>query len=183
MIDGIVDELMACDPLNQSDIDWLMSRGVPILRLARNADGAHSPIRAAEIVELPSGEFEFARDTTDEPSARALVIPAHDRCGDMVDLVAWNRKFLGSWLGRCAVLGEEQLVGFRMHDAVEVYRSPLDWLAAGRVGTVVVDWNRAGPILRDHPLRAVDLDHGRHLAKACAVPPPRISVPLARRAA
>jgi len=181
---GFRDASALCRPLAQSDIDYLISKGVPPLALACTWDGTSSPIVRAHVVETAPHRFEFAEWMRGEAGQSALIIEALDAFGEVSDLIAWNRYMLASWLGRSPILGEEQLAGFRMVDHVKVHETVLAWLAEGRDGVVVIDEGRAGELLRPVPMVAASVQHGRRLRRICTPPAPRILVPtIGQRAA
>ena len=76
----------------------------------------------------------------------------------------WRQGFVGSWLGRVGLLGEEQLDGPRLGAPLQVHPDPLAWLRAGRDGVVIVDPVRAAPMLRDAgPLEVASFGERRSL--------------------
>lgn len=93
-----------------------------------------------------------------------------------LDLLAWplvGRPAPALWLGRADILGGEALRG---DGSVRAYRTPLDWLRAGRDGIVVLNperprWGLAGPAVA-----AQDVGHGLWLRSALALPQPTILV-------
>lgn len=165
-----------CRPLSQQQIDWFLSRGVPVMALARSWDGAFSAVRAADVVRLDGGRFEFAAMMAGRASDPAIVFDALDRFGEPADVIAWRGDWLASWLGRVAMLGEEQLGTFRIAAALDVLPDALAWLQGGRRGVVIVDEAKAAGALRPVHMVAASLEQGRRLRRLCEAPPLRISI-------
>jgi len=174
----ILDALAACDPPNARDISWLLGNGVPPLALARTWCGMPSAIRRGRVVVAAERRFEFAELIRGERSQGALIFLAHDRLGYAADLIAWNRHFLGSLLGRATLLGAEHWSAFRGAEAIPVYSDPLRWLQAERRGVAIVDEGAAAEALDGCQLIAEDIRHGQRLRRLLTRPAPRISVPL-----
>ena len=148
----LVAEWKACGVLRQSDLDGLTAAGVPILALAGDAYGGGFCVMRDRIVpHHRARRFEFHRhDETAGEGVSALIVLALDVYGDPMDLVAFRNgpaPFIGSWLGRIGLLGEDSL--WRTRDLLEVHATPLDWLRAERRGVCVVDPVWASSTLRD----------------------------------
>jgi hypothetical protein len=107
-------------------------------------------LRQARVVFLDGGGFEFAAYMPGVPDDGALTFIVRDHIGDVIDLAAWNRKSgkLATWCSRGALLGGEQLFGFRMQERLVVHRTVGDWLKAGCFGVVILDEKKARGILR-----------------------------------
>jgi hypothetical protein len=164
----------------QATIDWFLSRDVPILALARSFDDGFDTLLIADVVFLDVSRFEFARYGSKAADVRpACTFVARDAAGDVVDLVAWCRTGgPASWLGRAALLGEEQLWWPRLGEPLVVHPDPLSWLQASRRGVVIVDERQAAPLLRDAGvLGAASVKHGHQLAALTRPPRARILVP------
>ena len=181
-------EWRACAHLRQSNIDRLLASGVPPLALAQGPCGVGFALARDRIVPHRAGRrFEFTRhDETAGEQVCALVVLALDVWGVPVDLVVFHAgvtPFVGSWLGRAGLLGEEQIRHAR--DILQVHATPLDWLRAGREGVCVVDPLRAAPMLRDAGTMAVATPHERRrLVETISVRlPPIIVRPTLGRAA
>lgn len=110
---------------------------------------------------------------------------ALDGGGFLADLVAWQPRtgVLASWLGRVALLGEEQVCGPRWGDEpLILHANPLAWLRASREGAVVLNPSQAAPLLRDvGPLEVATVEEGLRLRAMLSVKPPRIVVAVAGR--
>lgn len=190
-----------CARLRQVELDWFRSHGVSGFALAgyRVDPAALGPaqfrlvyrrpheepvdwyfeVRRARVQFLPRGRFVFGWESRCElaESVPALIIPALDGL-DIVDLVAWHPK-----TGRLASL--ERRAGWlagpepQPDEPLVVFADPLGWLAAWRVGVVVVHEAMAVPFLREQPLlQAGDVSHGEALqAMLTKVRVPRIVVP------
>ena len=157
-------EWRACAHLRQSDIDKLLASGIPPLALAEGPRGVGFALARDRIVpHRGARRFEFTHyDETAGEEVCALVVLALDAWDNPVDLIAFHAgptPFIGSWLGRVGLLGEEQIR--RTRDVLQVHASPLDWLRAGREGVCVVDPVRAAPMLRDAGTMAVATSHER----------------------
>jgi hypothetical protein len=178
----------ACAHLRQSDIDKLLASGVPPLALAQGSRGIGFALARDRIVpHREARRFEFTRhDETAGEEVCSLIVLALDARGVPVDLVAFHAgatPFIGSWLGRVGLLGEEQIR--RARDVLQVHATPLSWLRAGRDGVCVVDPVRAAPMLRDAGTMVVATPHERRrLVETISVRlPPIIVRPTLGRAA
>ena len=181
-------EWRACGHLRQADIDRLRALGVLPLALAEGPRGIGFALARDRIVpHRGAGRFEFARhDASAGEEVCAFIVLALDDRAVPVDLVAFHAggmPFVGSWLGRVGLLGEEQL--HRARDVLQVHATPLDWLRGGREGVVVVDPVRAAPMLRDAGALEVESQaERRRLADMLTVRLPDIRVrPTIRSAA
>ncbi|MEJ1932450.1 hypothetical protein WDZ92_19610 [Nostoc sp. NIES-2111] len=164
--------------LDDRSINWLRENGVPTGAWISDADGAWNEIRLDRVVRLDSRTFEFSRYARDPSDGfTAFTVVARNRAGDPVDVVAWapRRGALLSWLGALPVLGAETLGRLRLDDDNLnnlIVDDPLDWLRLGRTGALVLDWQAAGPMLRDEGrLEVLKLDTGRRLLEAVMVTP------------
>lgn len=169
-------------PPAPEDLLWLKTR-VSVRAIALAWNGTISLIRAAEIVELDRGKFEFGRYLPGRPSRRAFLLDATDEFGEVVDIVAFGRGFVASWLGKSAVLGADFILAPRLYPAIPVLSTPLRWLAADRYGVVIVDPERAADTLRGYTLIAEDLAHARSLKRMLTPPAPKVLLPAEARAA
>jgi hypothetical protein len=129
---------------------------------------------------LGNDRFEFAREMS-EPceSTLAVIIPCRNEFGRTVDLVAWeiDTSKLAAWRGEAAMLGEDQIDAPRIeYDGLRIYPGPLDWLHAGRRGTVILDALRARWRLAEDRLIVNDVDFGRRLRGMLRLPEPRVFV-------
>ena len=173
-------EWKRCDRLRQSDLDRLIASGIPLMALAGNVDGSGFCIARDKIVPDHAGSrFEFARyDETAGEGVSALIVLALGRDGSPLDVVAFHggpAPFVGSWLGRAGLLGEENLD--RARDALTVHADPMAWLRAEREGVCIVDPVQAAAVLRD----AGEIEVGSHserrrLIDMMAVRLPRVLV-------
>jgi hypothetical protein len=103
------------------------------------------------VVFLPNNCFEFARDARDASGAVvAVVFHAPDDLGNPLDIAAWEPETgrLALWLGRVAMLGQDNLYGWRVGEPLVVHETTLEWLQAGREGVFITDPQRASPLLR-----------------------------------
>ena len=139
------------------------------------------------VVFLPGDRFEFARDARDASGAVvAIVFPAPDDLGRLIDLAAWSPETgrLALLLGRVSMLGQDNLCGWRLGEPLAMHETPLEWLKANREGVFVVDPQRASPLLRMvEPLGVKRSSFGRRMREAMTIRAPRIVVAQDRRAA
>ena len=159
-----------------SEMARLFRRGVPALGLSDPEFPARA--RVAWIDERPW--FDFADEIEeDRPTEAVLIFVARDEIGEPVDLIAWEPKAgrLGEWMARSPVLGLETLWRPRLSldGALPVFIDPWRWLIAGRDGLLLIDQQRALPILRDAGLLlAESIDFGERLLDLMTAKPPRI---------
>jgi hypothetical protein len=112
---------------------------------------------------------------------------------DLFDVIAWqptdNR--LASRCGLAICLGSIDPM-LRHDQPLEIYRSPRSWRGDWDGGAVIVDWERAAPILLQsrRPIIAEDIEHGeevqkrlRQFRKRIIPPMPAIGIPASRIAA
>jgi len=171
---------------HQAAIDWLGARGVPPMALARSYAGEFTFVNLDDVVFLDGGAFEFGRYCDKAEPEPALTILARDVCGDACDIVAWaaNANRIATWLGRAALLGEDELWRPRLSDGLAVHAGMLPWLQAHRCGVVILDKLRAAPLLRETgTLMVSSMEQGRTLRKMLELPPPCILVPASRQMA
>jgi hypothetical protein len=139
------------------------------------------------VVFLPNDCFEFAGHARDPSGAVvAVIFLARDDLGDPSDLAAWEPETgrLALLLGRVAMLGQDNLYGWRLGDPLMVHETPLEWLQAGREGVFVIDPQRASPLLRMvEPLGVKRPEYGRRLQAALTICAPRIVVAAPQAAA
>jgi hypothetical protein len=170
----ICDEFFACGSLKQHEIDDLRASGTPTSALAPWA------LRADQVVFDGAISFAFERHLkTEEAARRAIVFPARDVVGDLVDLVAWDRLTgqVGLWLGRVWALGEENVNRPRLTErgALQVWASPQGYLRAGRRGVVLLKPREARWYL-DGPLVVETTEHGLDLERHLSIASPKIFV-------
>jgi hypothetical protein len=163
--------------LIRDEIDHLVQQGVPTSALSHPM-----PLRAADIVWVAEGRFEFPNYLPcDALRECALLFLVEDSGGAPLDIVAWapSTDRIGSWLGYAWGLGEETIYAPRLECvALPVWRSPLDWLRANRRGVVLLKPQLAAQFLRDvGPLMAEDVEHGLELERQLTIAAPRIVVP------
>jgi hypothetical protein len=139
------------------------------------------------VVFPPNDRFEFARYARDASDAAvAVVFHAPDELGNPLDLAAWEPEtgHLALWLGRVAMLGQDNLYGWRVGEPLVVHETALEWLQAGREGVLIIDPQRASPLLRMvEPLGVRCPEFGRQLQAALTIRAPRIVAAAQRRAA
>jgi len=153
-LDHVVPEFERCDLLRQIDLDRLKAAGIPTRAMVQSKFGLGRCLKRARVVLDSCGRrFEFERFSRFHIDAdAAFIVLALDRDGQPADLVAWRpdpRGFLGSWLGRASLLGEEQVEMPRLDLPLRVHETPLEWLKHGREGIVVIDPKMAAPALID----------------------------------
>ena len=161
---------------------WFLRQGVPSPALLY----PELPRRARVVFHEDQPFFDLAEDVG-EDGVDALIFLARDDLGDCCDLVAWNssRRKIASWFGAAALLGADDILAPRLtpEGALPIYRTPLEWLRAGREGVVIVEACRAALELRDFgPLAAEDQIHGLELQRLFRRTEPEIYVPERRAA-
>lgn len=173
----ILAEHARSQPLRQPDIDVFLADGVPPLALAQSCFGDFAPI-AKDRVGFDGARFEYGRHRATDAVLSAYVLPALDRFGVVIDIVAFRRGRIATWLGRADMLGGEQPFLPRVgDDALDVNETVLDWLRAGRRGVVILNPQRAAGDLRlAGPLRVDTVEMGLRLRQALTIPAPRIVV-------
>ena len=154
--------------LNQEAIDWLLASGVTI-------DTVATPwaVRSARVTFEPTGRYRPCPGLGEF----AYVLPLID--DGIVDLVAWSPKNdrLASRLGRGGALGQGRLgiEGVGTTDRpLPVWRSPLNWLRAGRRGVVIADPVVAAHLFAGTILQAEDRAHATEVSEALRLPPPTV---------
>jgi hypothetical protein len=132
------------------------------------------------VIFLPDARFEFARHRNGFGARPAVVIPARDECGDLADLVALDLETgeCGTWRGRAAMLGAENVFAPRIGEPLTCHATPLEWLQAGRRGVFVIDPSRAASLLHagGGPLEVRSVDAGLALRAALTIEAPPILV-------
>jgi len=164
-------------------LDWLQrlkDRGVTGEALAEPELPA-----TGHVVFYDGGSSMFGFPEHGGQSYEAWLFLARDELGRPSDIVAFEprRGLKASWLGRVALLGQENLYlapRFDRERALTVFCDPIEWLIGDRDGVVVIDPVRAAPLLRrTEPLRALSPDFGRQLAQVVNPTKPRIYAPAA----
>jgi hypothetical protein len=182
----ILAEYQQCDHLS-GEVLWALLRYKvdvkEIWKRVRNGLADHP--RQARVVYLPGNGFEIVSYRGDKPDIGAMIFLVRDEFGDAIDLAAWSPpRRPALWCARGALLGAENLFGFRIREAIEVHQSPLEWLRGGCTGVVVLDAVKAAPLLRRaEPLQVATGAQGRILRRMLEVKRPRILVPAAHRRA
>ncbi len=90
------------------------------------------------MMKLSRGRASFLDDGTwraDPAGAPAVLVPVHDRYGELADLIAWSPDKPSAWWLRygddCPVLGAEALAQAAWHqEMVSLYSTPESWLRA-----------------------------------------------------
>jgi hypothetical protein len=171
MIDSLaaVAEFIARSEPNFEFDRWLASRGVDVAH-AWNVAG---PICVHQVTPWRRGIFNFAASEVEYEAfteaesvgradhVRAVVHIARDVDDETpVDLIAWpplQPARIFRYLGKAVVLGFSQLydpASYFAGGVLPVHRTPLDWLAAGCRGIVVLDFKEfRDPIHRMLPYR------------------------------
>jgi hypothetical protein len=108
-----------------------------------------------------------------------LIIVGRNEFGEPADLFAYapSTGQFGAWLGRIGLLGEQFALEPRTGEPLTVFRSPLEWLRAGRRGVVVLNADRARSLLwAAQPLAVDNRQFGLKLRAALIAPAPQILV-------
>ena len=177
---GIIAEQNKGRFLDMATLHWFSGRGISPLNLFQTWVGWSDYVRLDDVVFLPRGGFEFSRYKLDYPAEPALTFVCWDTLGDAHDICAWQpaTSKIATWFGRAALLGEDNLDAPQVDGGLQVHPSALDWFRAKRYGVVILNRQRAAPMLRHAgTLLASSPEHGRKLQELLRVPPPRILVP------
>ena len=139
----ILDDLVeSYGGLNDVARDWLRGHGVSDVAMLMYP----GPLGVVRIQTHRDGLFEFDHD-----GIKVYVMPvlAAGRYSDVVDVLAfrpansttcWLYQGAASFLGNIEALNPDR--------PARIYPTPLDWLAAGGAGLVVLDQHGAAPLLR-----------------------------------
>lgn len=186
--DDVLARYAACDPLTDADADVMTGRlGIPdrfvrhdealvrVHGLDHLAQPESAPMRRASVI-FDGAHFDFLDEAqgSDVAPAPAIVIVCYEH-GTPVDLLAIRLApfAAASWLGRVAILGEDDIAG---QARVRVFRTPIDWLRGGCDGIVILNADVARDRLAGKEIVAQDVEHGRWLKNALSFPQPRILV-------
>jgi hypothetical protein len=182
----VFERFAECPALSEADVAALARRyGVPAEAIRPDPEACRvhgfdpAPhVRRAGVMLGDGGVFDFPDEVSEfdeRPVAPALVMLAVED-GIETDIVAWPLAAgaaPATWLGRADMLGADAL---REDGPARAFRTPLDWLRAGRRGLVVLDVERARWRLAGRALAAQDAQHGVWLRDALALPRPQIMV-------
>lgn len=136
-----------CRDLTINERVSLEKRGVPAAAIDFDDGEKQFKLRAASV--LWEGPY-FTIDMTAKAGQRVIAIVCRDECGEVADLAAWapGDDRTGLWLGSVAMLGEEAVLRPRLEgDKLWVHPTPLDWLVHRRAGIVILNHDKARPIL------------------------------------
>jgi hypothetical protein len=156
-------------PLDGKTISRLVARGIDPHALA-------VPLQVGRARVLFDGKGRYSPTSMGES---VLLFPII--ANRLIDLAAWHGPSgrIATRLGDGACLGQGQ-IGLNglgtTGEALPVWRSPIEWLKADRVGIVIADCALAARMLAGLTLRAEDLAHQAALAKSLLMPPPTIVV-------
>jgi hypothetical protein len=182
---GVVAEQEKGRFVDMAALDWFGKCGVNPLCLFQTWAGCSDYARLDDVVFLPRGGFEFSRYKLGAPAKQALTFVCWDAF-EPQDICAWELATgrIGTWMGRAALLGEDNLYAPQLDGGLHVHPSVLDWFRAKRSGVVILDPRRAARKLCDAgTLIAASIEHARKLQKDLRIPTPRILVPQPKVAA
>jgi hypothetical protein len=168
--------------LKEPEIKWFARQGVPAHYLAQTYCREFSAIELSAVAFLSGGTFEFAHDLRGPSEVvLAYVMPLRNVNGNAADVFAWHpqtRRF-ALWRNAVATLGEEQIDMPRL-EHLPVHQDVISWLRTGRRGLVIVDQDRAAPLLQGRgPLLVSSVAHGNLLRKQLTIAAPEILVTVA----
>lgn len=155
-------------------VDRLLAQGVRRNLIAWPNGLDHKPIGLAR-VRFDGYTFEPADD-----GVEAVLLPVRrDRM--LIDVVAWPLNQPRKWRTRrgiATVLGGDAIRrAFHLNRAILIHEMPVQWLAAGRCGAVVLDVAAARFELATAPRLAVSNQaFGERLDRLLNQPPPRFSI-------
>lgn len=156
----------------QREIDRFAELGVAALNL-----GSPWPVLVDKVV-FDSEYFVFA-DDVGLAGELAFTFVVLSNVG-MIDIAAWQpaTNRLAVWLGEGFALGERQIHHPNpLVTGLNVFRSPLGWLRAGRCGIVILRPHFARSVLADVPiLVADDSQHRKELQELFGLLGPEIVV-------
>ena len=181
--------LLDCHPVVSHDRTYAKLFALGIHGDGVNGRGPFDALECAAVRFLPGRRFEFSSNLSRPRGLlAAIIIPARDEDGELVDLAAWSPDDgrLALWRGHVAMLGEDRLAEPRIYPpALTVFPDVAAWLRAGRAGVAILDEARARWRIAGEQLAVADPAHGRRLARDLALPRPQIFVirDSARRAA
>ena len=152
----------------QAHADWFASQGVTGMDLFMTWDGFAHPVRIDRVAFLSNDRFEFERHLKRERAGvmTAYTVVLRNVRGYEADIAAFHPRTgrVATWLGACALMGEEELYGARLRERLLVHPDPVSWLRAKRQGVVVVNRRHARPLLLDAgPLHCASVEHARRL--------------------
>jgi hypothetical protein len=155
---------------------WFRARGV-----SDEAQQADPPIRCATVV-FAEPFFDFATDDQGDATP-AFVVICRDSAG-VSDIAAFDAEGrFATWLGRAAMLGEQNVLGRRLGEPLLVCQDVWAWLRADRDGVVILDWPAAASRLEGHALATETVEFGQILDKRLTRPPPPTFIKTGRAAA
>jgi hypothetical protein len=167
-------------PPSSRYIDLLREHGVSESAITHDFASQPSLIRQDQVVLVGETGFEFARYLKDQSEAiSVLTFLARDVTGCVADIVAWDPSSGGltTWVGRVALLGEEEALRPRLDRHLLVHPDPFAWLRAGRRGVVVVDPRMVFSVLENAgPLCVACVEQGQALRRILTPRAPEIFV-------
>jgi hypothetical protein len=168
--------------LTGSNLDtfrWLRARSID----PDDVNNVAGPTIETEITALPGGIFSFS-----EYGFSAFVLEVRDQDAETpVDFIAWKRdkpRRVYRYFGYADTFGVDQLYNPTSYfdgDGLMIRRTPMDWLSAGCVGCVILDYAEFA-----HRLRALDIPqcrlvgesviHAREIRKALTPLPDNVRI-------
>jgi len=147
---SVFDEHRLCALPGDDVLRCLATTGVDLAALVRRWQTRPLDIpRIDRVIFDGRRGFEFARYRQGVLDAGAIIFIVRNHIGDAIDLAAWGPpRPPALWMTRGALLGAENLFGFRMREALEVHPTPLEWLRAGCQGVVIIDPKKSADLLR-----------------------------------
>lgn len=134
--DDIFDAYQGGRPLKPNEKERFKTLGVTEAALVEP-----EPVLADLVIFGEDGSFfEFASNSHDELGELAFTFLVQSN-GALIDIAAWvpSTGRFASWLQRAFALGENQIWQPRIgDDPIQVWRTPLAWLRAGRNGLFIL---------------------------------------------
>jgi hypothetical protein len=169
-----------CWPVTLSKVTYDRLFALGIRGLGVTGRGPFDALQFADVIFRSAGRFDFAGEIgLVRSQVTAVIIPARDEAGEIVDLAAWNidRGAVALWTGESCMLGADQLTAPRVDmDALPVFPDVAAWLRAGRRGLVIIDPKRARWLTAETPLAVEDDAFGARFSANMKLPEPQIFV-------
>jgi hypothetical protein len=150
---------------------WLAKEDVPEAALsgwaglgADNCGACPSPLLAGRVV-WQGKRFSF------DPYGAVACLIIECRAEEPIDIVAFDRSHIASFLGRTTMLREDVLTDGPEDQPIAVHSDGIAWLRANRLGVVVIDPGLAAHRLAGRLILAEDTQRGVELRRILTLRP------------